>query len=112
MKHVSKLACVLICTLISGCAHQMTLVNFASGETLTGDYDTSTRAISVTMPSGETLSGVGASVQRNEGGSQAYALLRSSTSKLMMEINLTYGSNGQGFGEAKTNDGKTYKIQF
>jgi hypothetical protein len=137
MKHTFTLLIALTCTLLVGCAHSIALVNFNSGETLAGEYNSGTREISVIMPNGETLkgqysaasnasvsygtgfassggnfaSGFGTSVSSG-GASQAYALLRSSTSKLMMEMVVTYGSNGQGFGEARTNDGRTYKVQF
>jgi hypothetical protein len=42
-----------------------------------------------------------------------YALLTSQTSTLKMEILMTIRSwSKNGFGEAKTNDGRVYKIQF
>jgi hypothetical protein len=45
--------------------------------------------------------------------STKYALLTSQTSSLKMEIFMTVGSwSKNGFGEAKTNDGRVYKIQF
>ena len=47
------------------------------------------------------------------GASNAYALLRSNTSKLMMEIIVQYSDmTGHGYGEARTNDGRQYKVQF
>lgn len=42
---------------------------------------------------------------------KGYALLKSSSSKLMMEINFIFSGN-HGFGDARTNDGRTYKVQF
>ncbi|MDR3346705.1 MAG: hypothetical protein LBS73_05985 [Campylobacteraceae bacterium] len=45
--------------------------------------------------------------------STKYALLTSETSTLKMEILMTIKSwSKNGFGEAKTNDGREYKIQF
>lgn len=47
------------------------------------------------------------------GQSNAYALLTSKTSKLAMEIICVYSEwSGQGFGEARTNDGSVFKVQF
>jgi hypothetical protein len=45
--------------------------------------------------------------------SKKYALLTSQTSSLKMEIFVTVRNwSKNGFGEAKTNDGRVYKIQF
>jgi hypothetical protein len=72
---------------------------------------------SVTGPGGTafgTASGFGS--QRTVGGEgKAYALLTSAKpgSKLMMEIVAIYGVlDGHGYGEARTNDGRSFKIQF
>lgn len=47
------------------------------------------------------------------GVSNAYALLKSNTSKLMMEMIVQYSDfTGHGYGEARTNDGRQYKVQF
>lgn len=47
------------------------------------------------------------------GAGKAYALLRSETSTLMMELLVDYSVwDGSGFGEARTNDGRRYKVQF
>jgi len=47
------------------------------------------------------------------GISNAYALLRSHTSKLMMEVIVKYSEfNGHGYGEARTNNGRKFKVQF
>ena len=47
------------------------------------------------------------------GVAYAYALLHSNTGKLMMEIIVQYSQwNGHGFGEARTNDGRRFKVQF
>ena len=47
------------------------------------------------------------------GASNAYAILRSKTSKLMMEIIVQYSEwTGNGYGEARTNDGRKFKVQF
>lgn len=47
------------------------------------------------------------------GASNAYALLHSDKSKLMMEIIVQYSDwTGNGFGEARTNDGRRFKVQF
>ncbi|MDR0407356.1 MAG: hypothetical protein LBH45_00310 [Campylobacteraceae bacterium] len=61
---------------------------------------------------GGTFGGVG--IGLNFGyESTKYALLTSQTSPLKMEILVTIRSwSKNGFGEAKTNDGRVYKIQF
>ncbi|MDD3344385.1 MAG: hypothetical protein PHR87_12520 [Sulfurospirillaceae bacterium] len=47
------------------------------------------------------------------GAGKAYALLRSETSTLMMELLVDYSVwDGSGFGEARTNDGRRYRVQF
>lgn len=47
------------------------------------------------------------------GAGKAYALLKSETSNLMMELLVDYNAwDGSGFGEARTNDGRRYKVQF
>lgn len=47
------------------------------------------------------------------GAGKAYALLRSETSALMMELLVDYSTwDGSGFGEARTNDGRRYRVQF
>lgn len=127
---------VFTCLGLAGCAHTLTLVDFQKGETVLGKY-TDGGGVTVTMPSGEVLSGkysvvdnarftfatatavaggqvaAGSATGITTGGSgQAYALLRSPTSRLMMEIIATYGSSGHGFGEARTNDGRVFRVQF
>jgi hypothetical protein len=50
---------------------------------------------------------------RSGGTSQAYALLKSTSSNLMMELIINYSEwNGHGFGEGRTNSGQRYKIQI
>jgi hypothetical protein len=130
-----KLCLTLLPMLLAGCVHQgyqvypISLTNFESGEVLQGQYSRQDNSVSVTMPNGETLSGRYTalsntrvtsdtfnpmySVTTRGGRSNAYALLKSKTSKLLMEIIVSYSeSSGHGFGEAKTNDGRTFKVQF
>lgn len=120
--------------LLIGCAHPVTLTNFNTGETLNGEFNTGTREITVTLRNGELLSGkysaasnssvtfgtvfagsggfAGGTAINSGGASQAYAILKSQSSSLMMEVIVTYGTNNNGFGEARTNDGRVYKVQF
>ena len=61
---------------------------------------------------GATATGFGTGIAVGE-NSKAYAILSSQKSSLMMELLVSYSEwNGHGFGEAKTNDGKIYKVQF
>ena len=133
-----RLLPLLILLFLSGCAHTITFTNFESGEVLQGQYNKLDRSVTVTMPDGEVLSGKysalsnatatfgnvfvfsgGASASAfgtgiTAGGkANAYAILTSQTSKLVMEIIVSYSEwNEHGFGEARTNDGKVYKVQF
>ena len=120
---------------------QLTLVDFQTGQTLDGELNESARSISVTMPDGEVLfgkysaisntspvyeTGVGIATGSHRGSvfgtgiaiggggeSKGYGLLRSNTSNLMMEIAVSYSEwSGDGYGEATTNDGREYKVQF
>ena len=93
---------------------KLTLTHFATGEVLTGVANLITREVTVTMPSGEVLRGKYTTVEQNDAGTNitASALLKSDTSKLMLELKLTGNEFGSGFGEAETNDGRKYKVQF
>lgn len=103
-------------------------VTMPSGEVLRGRYSgvrgtdeitfTEATASAYGHAGGEyfygTISGVG---QRRTVGGQgkAYGLLTSTTlgSTLVMEIIAIYNVlDGHGFGEARTNDGRRYKVQF
>jgi len=133
MKKLYPSLLALVSVVLIGCAHSLTLTNFATGETLNGEFNAGTRDIYVTLKSGEVLSGKysaasNASVSfgtvfagggaatgtaiTSGGASQAYAILKSPSSSLMMEVIVTYGTNNNGFGEARTNDGRVYKVQF
>ena len=139
---VSVFLCIIAGLLFAGCgARQLTLVDFQTGQTIAGELNESARSIRVTMPNGEILTGkysavsnsspvyetgvgVGASshshgaifgtgVTFGGGASKGYGLLRSNTSNLMMEIVVSYSEwTGHGYGEATTNDGRKYKVQF
>ena len=128
--------------LLNACStRQLTLVDFETGQTLEGSLNQYDRSIDVTMPDGEILSGMysevsnsspvystgvgistgfrhgdvifGTGVAVDNGPSKGYALLKSNTSSLMMEITVNYSnSTGHGYGEAITNDDRKYKVQF
>jgi hypothetical protein len=124
---------------LAGCAaRSISLVDFQTGQTIEGQLDNSDRSVTVTMPDGEilygkysdisgstTVFGTGFGVSSHShatifstsvaggGASRIYALLRSSSSSLMMELALSYSEwTGHGYGEAITNDGRNYKVQF
>lgn len=100
-------------------------VTMPDGEVLTGKYSALTNAAvtfgsafgSGTAFSGNTSatafgSSFGYGISAG-GQSSAYALLKSEKSNLMMEILVKYSEwSGHGFGEARTNDGRRYKVQF
>ncbi|MDR3177775.1 MAG: hypothetical protein LBT96_02205 [Campylobacteraceae bacterium] len=97
-------------------------VTMPNGEILSGKYSSldSEEAVSFSntfgYSSGYRRSGSfgGIGIGLNFGyESTKYALLTSQTSPLKMEILVTVRSwSKNGFGEAKTNDGRVYKIQF
>ncbi len=124
--------------LLAGCGKAITLTNFDTGDVLKGRYNSANRTVTVTMPDGQVLSGrysaiSGASMTFGNayvfsgastatafgtgmavgGASNAYALLVSDTSSLAMEIIVSYSEwTGHGYGEARTNDGRAFKVQF
>jgi len=103
-------------------------ITMPNGEVLKGRYSAvrgtdeisfSSAVVNVnTFGGGATYSGTGSAIgsQRTVGGQgRAYGLLTSTQpgSKLVMEIIAIYGVlDGHGFGEARTNDGRAYKVQF
>ena len=88
-------------------AKKITLTHFESGEVLVGSANRLSRDVSVTMPNGEILQG---KFTLQDSG-DTYALLKSTTTNLMLEIRATV-SGASGFGEAQTNSGRRYRVQF
>ncbi|MGD9365695.1 MAG: hypothetical protein PVH87_08380 [Desulfobacteraceae bacterium] len=129
---------IMLSFLIAGCVHKIEITHFQTGQVLQGNYNELNRMVTVVMPDGEILKGKYSAVSNasfsfgtataysgaatatgfgygvSSGGiSQAYALLKSETSSLMMEMIVSYSEwTGHGFGEARTNDGRSYKVQF
>jgi hypothetical protein len=122
-----------------GCSSHLKLTHLDSGNTLKGRYDTVYKEITVTMPNGEILTGKYRPAKENPFPSpedykqtdppqksgfgsgiphgiraDVYALLKSEKTGLMMEVFLGYDSfkGGDGFGFARTNDKKSYKITY
>ena len=120
----------------------MQVTDFKTGTSLDAEFDEASRQVTVVMPNNEVLTGkysvitnatfsfgntygsetaysataYGSSTSHmitSGGASNVYALLRSNTSKLMMEMVGQYSDwTGHGYGEARTNDGRRYKVQF
>ena len=135
---MAKYLLFLVIFVLCACTHPMTLTDFESGEILQGSYNEANRSVTVTMPDGEVLTGKYSAISNatatfgnafavsggasasvfgtgitTGGAANAYSLVMSQSSKLAMEILVTYSEwNGQGFGEARTNDGRIYKVQF
>lgn len=129
---------IVISAFLVACTHAIQFTHFETGESLVGEYNELNKTVTVVMPNGEVLSGkysamtnasfsfVGANAYTGTtyasgtgygmsvgGTSKAYALLKSSSSKLMMEIIVDYSEwSGSGYGEARTNDNRNYKVQF
>ena len=135
---MKKILLLVLVLFLTACTHRIQFTHFKSGETLNGTYDELSKTLTVVMKNGETLSGKytlmpnasfsfgsvsaysGTSYVRGYGHgitvggtSKAYALLRSNSSKLMMEVIVNYSEwDGHGYGEARTNRGRKYKVQF
>ncbi|MEN9403249.1 MAG: hypothetical protein RL091_1952, partial [Verrucomicrobiota bacterium] len=89
------------------------LSNFRGPLQIFGMANTVTRDVTVTMPNGEILAGKFTEQENSTSRSgKAYALLKSATSNLLLEITVSYNEYGNGFGEARANNGKNYKIEF
>ena len=109
-----RLAGFEVATDTSMVTRKLTLTQFESGEVITGIANTMTREVTVTMPTGEILKGKFSEQSdfSTSTNGKAYALLKSSKSKLMLELTVSFNEFGHGFGDAHTNDGKNYKVQF
>ena len=135
---MKKILLIMLSFLVAGCVHKIEITHFQTGQVLQGKYNEINRMVTVIMPDGEILKGKYSAVSNasftfgtataysgvatatcfgygisSGGQGQVYALLKSETSGLMMEIIAIYSDwSGHGFGEAKTNDGRAYKVQF
>jgi hypothetical protein len=116
-----------------GCTYPIKFINPQDGKVLVGEYNKSSKTITVTLPSGEVLTGeyvaltnasigfgsmfyganVGSMMTVGAGGtSNAYALLTGDKGTVM-EIIASYSEwTGHGFGQAKTNKGEEYRVMF
>ena len=128
---------ILISFCLCGCSTTMQLMEFKSGEIAEAFIDANKGEIRVYMPDGEILKGpystmtnprfsIGAGLGGHWGGgvypsvsldpgSKLYALLSSqdAASSLVMEIIADQSKfSGKGRGEARTNDGRVFKIVF
>ncbi len=111
---------------LKGTAHRMSRniwVTMPDGEVLKGKFaavSNSSMAVgfgsATAFGGGTSATAFGNSTSYAVGGSGAvYALLKSTKpgSKLMMEITANFNPmNSHGFGQARTNDGRTYRIMF
>ncbi len=130
---------ILVGFFITGCTSHLKLINLDSGKTLEGRYDSIYSEVTVTMPNGDILkgkyrpakdtpfpsreeyeqtdpppkSGFGSGIPHGI-RADVYALLKSEKTDLMMEVFLGYDSfkGGDGFGFARTNDKRSYKIKY
>lgn len=86
---------------------------FASGSTVaTGSAFGGGQAYTGTATASSFGSGFGYGITGG-GRAQGYAIMKSQTSTLMMELIAVYSEwTGEGFGEARTNDGRVFKVQF
>jgi hypothetical protein len=100
-------------------------VKMPNGEVLKGTYsnvDNSSMSFGNSFTTGRAYSGTTTAFGSASsfgtgysigGAGKAYALLKSTTSNLMMELIVDYSVwDGSGFGEARTNDGQRFRVQF
>jgi len=129
------MACFFCCFLFAGCTHRLKITELDTGKTLQGVYDVTHKTITVTMPDGEVLEGKYRPAGKNPypgvrtpenapktgfgsgvpSGIKAddYAVLQSDKTELMMEVFLYFDSfSEKGYGFARTNDGRRYKISY
>lgn len=133
MENVQKLIAGMLLLVTAGCVYNFKLVDMREGTTIIGEYNKASESVEVTLPSGEHLTGeyvaltnasisygslfsgtnVATAYGINVGGSSnGYALLTDGHGTVM-EIIFQYSEwTGHGFGVAKTNKGKEYKIIF
>jgi hypothetical protein len=135
MKKVILLALVVFG--LSGCMKDLQLLNFKTGDSAEGFWDSGQGELRVYLEDGDILRGkfvkmsnarfsIGASIgtfgRRGGFGSirpsigwkgvgNVYALLESDKSSVAMEVVVDYNKmSGRGHGEARTNDGRVYKV--
>ena len=141
IKYLPSLASATFATallLSGGCSQTLKLVEFKSGDSFSGTFDQSNHEVRIVLSDGEVLSGkyratsnarfsLGTSLGRvgSHGiwgisphvgfrtKKHAYALLDSASSNLLMEVIVDYNALwGGGYGEARTNDGREFKVLF
>ena len=131
---------LIFISFLIGCTHHVELTNFQTGEELYGAFNDTTRETWVEIDgirltgkyasvSGDTVgfsfgsalasgsSGVISATGSSMGWGMSnahtgYVLLKNPDSKLMMEVIVNAGWDNHGWGEARTNDGRTYKVVF
>lgn len=123
--------------LLAGCAQTLHLVNFESGQRLEGKLNRGGKTVQVTMPDGEVLNGTysqyapsktistqGVRTRENpdnetdsnattvvtQDSGEGYSVLTGERGTTM-EMRFKF-SGESGFGEATTNRGAKYKVQF
>ena len=124
---------MLLIVCLIGCVKSVKLINPNDGATIIGEYNTLSKSVKITLPSGEILEGeyvaltnasigygslfygtnVGSAISVGAGGSSnGYALLKGDKGTVM-EIIFSYSEwTGHGFGTAKTNKGDEYRVMF
>jgi len=136
MKRLVKgVATFLMVLLAVGCAYNVELINFETGEILHGGFNVATHEVWVNMADGTRLTGKYVEMRNDSisfgtsfgsvfagttfgsfssfgtgyslgSTSIGYAILRNPNTKLMMEILVRANLDNTGMGEARTNDGR------
>jgi hypothetical protein len=126
---------------LTDCTYNVKVINFESSQTLHGGFNTFNRAVWVTMEDGTKLSKKYVEIRDDKltfgntfgsvftgttfgsfstfGSSYSlsstsigYAILSNPNTKLMMEVLVKANFDNTGYGEARTNDGRLYKVIF
>jgi len=129
---------LFICAILAGCTQNLQITEMDTGHSLKATLDPTHKTISVIMPDSDVLEGKYRPANQNpyptgKDGSppekppktgfgsgvpsgipaEDYALLQSRKTKLMMEVFLHFDTfSGKGYGYARTNDGKRFKISY
>ena len=138
LKSIGMVIVVSSCMLLGGCLKDMRMVEFKTGETAEGFWDSGKGELRVYLEDGRILAGpyakmsnarfsiaIPVHVYRGHVGigtiprvgfsrhGNVYALLDDENSSLLMEVVADINAwSGSGHGEARTNDGRVFKCVF
>ncbi len=134
MRKILFYSVFILVIMTTACTHKFKLHDSSDGLTLTGTYNTATNNVNVVIRSGEKLEGkyvsyANTAITHNSlfygtevvtkyrvavsgGASVGYAVLLGDRGTVMEIIYQFDKVTGHGFGTAKSNDGKEYRVIF